>query len=379
MGLDDLPVGQIDGKEIIVDGYRGLVYVSPSKPVRKEYRRLEREEAELSAELKGLQDQPSVTLDGINVPLYVNTGLIADSLSAQSSGAQGIGLYRTEFPFLVRERFPTEEEQRRTYRKILKSFAPKPVTMRTLDVGGDKLLPYFPIVEDNPFLGWRGLRITLDHPEIFLVQLRAMLRANAGLGNMNVLFPMVSTVTEVDEAMRLLRRAHHELLDADETISMPKVGVLIEVPSAVYQVEKLAQRVDYLSIGTNDLTQYLLAVDRNNARVANLYDALQPSVLYAIMQVVRGARKYNKPVHVCGEMAGDPVSVILLIGMGIDSLSMSIASIPKVKWVIRSFSQERARELLTQALELDDAYSIRQLLNSSLDEVGLGGLVRAGK
>jgi signal transduction protein with GAF and PtsI domain len=197
-----------------------------------------------------------------------------------------VGLFRTEIPFLIRERFPTEEEQRLIYREQLEAFAPRPVTMRTLDIGGDKALPYFPIEEENPFLGWRGIRVTLDHPEIYLAQVRAMLKANSGLGNLRVMLPMISNVSEFDEARALLVRAYSEVLEEGWAVRMPQVGVMIEVPAAVYQAGVLARRADFLSVGTNDLTQYLLAVDRNNARVANLYHAFHPAVLHALMDVV---------------------------------------------------------------------------------------------
>lgn len=379
MGVDDLPVSRMDGRSIIVDGYAGRVYIDPSHAIREEYKHLLREEAELSKELRELRDQPAITPDNIGIPLYVNSGLLADVSPSRKSGAEGIGLYRTEFPFMVRDRFPGEDEQFHIYRQVLKSFSPAPVTLRTLDVGGDKALPYFPITEDNPFLGWRGIRISLDHPEIFMVQLRAMLRASAGLSNMNILFPMISSIAEVDDALRLLRRAHHELIDSGVSISMPRIGVMIEVPSAVYQVRELARRVNFISVGTNDLTQYLLAVDRNNARVAGLYDSLHPSVLRAMQQIVEGAKAEKTPVSVCGEMAGDPAAVILLLGMGIDNLSMSAANLPRVKWVIRTFTRRKARLLLKEALTLEYAHSIRSFLNAALEDAGLGGLVRAGR
>ncbi len=379
MGVEDLPVGRVDGRPVIVDGYTGRVYVNPPRQVRDEFRHLLREEAELSRELHELRELPAITPDNVGIPLYVNSGLLADISPSRRSGAEGIGLYRTEFPFMIRDRFPGEDEQCQIYRQVLKSFAPAPVTLRTLDVGGDKALPYFPIEEDNPFLGWRGIRISLDHPEIFMVQLRALLRASIGLGNMNLLLPMVNSVSEVDDALRLLRRAHHELVDSGVDIGMPRVGVMIEVPSAVYQVRELARRVDFLSIGTNDLTQYLLAVDRNNARVANLYDGLHPAVLRALQQVVDGAKAEKTPVSVCGEMAGDPAAAILLLGMGIDNLSMSAANLPRVKWVIRTFTRRRARLLLKEALTFEYAHLVRNFLNAALEDAGLGGLVRAGR
>lgn len=379
MGVDDLPVGRVDGRKIIVDGYTGRIYVDPHRDVQDEFRHLLREEEELSRELHELRDLPAITPDNIGIPLYVNSGLLADVTPSRRIGAEGVGLYRTEFPFMVRDRFPGEEEQFKIYHQVLKSFYPAPVTLRTLDVGGDKALPYFPIEEDNPFLGWRGIRISLDHPEIFLVQLRAMLRASAGLDNLNLLFPMINSISEVDDALKLLHRAHHELLDYDVSINMPRVGVMIEVPSAVYQVREIARRVDFLSVGTNDLTQYLLAVDRNNAQVANLYDSLHPAVIRALQQIVDGAQVENTTVSICGEMAGDPAAAILLLGMGIDNLSMSAANLPRVKWVIRSFTRQHASALLNEALTFEHAYSVRQYLNEALEEAGLGGLVRAGR
>jgi phosphotransferase system, enzyme I, PtsP len=375
----DLPVTRVDGLSMVVDGYRGRVYISPTKAVLAEFNRLAKEEQELSADLASLQDLPSETPDGMHVPLHINSGLLADLIPKDTNGAEGIGLYRTEFPFMIRDRFPGEEEQFQIYRQILQSFDSGPVTLRTLDVGGDKALPYFPIKEDNPFLGWRGIRITLDHPEIFLVQLRAMLRASEGIDRMQLLLPMINSVHEVDDSLAILKRAYDELVEEGHQLKMPKVGVMIEVPSAVYQVREIARRVEFLSVGTNDLTQYLLAVDRNNPRVAESYDALHPAVLRALMQVIEGSHAENVPVSVCGEMAGDPASAILLMGMRVDSLSMSVANLPRIKWVVRNFTSGRAKRLLSEALSYETADAIRANLNAVLEEAGLGGLVRAGR
>ena len=379
MGVANLAVGRLEGQTMITDGYQGDVYVNPSLLVHEEFMRLQVEESRLTEGLKQIAGQPSQTPDGVSVPLYLNIGLVfSDIESSVHGGGDGVGLYRTEIPFLMRNQFPGEEEQLRLYRKVLEAFAPRPVTLRTLDVGGDKMLSYFPVKEDNPFLGWRGIRITLDHPEIFLAQLRAMLRASVGLDNMNILLPMISTVTELDQAMLFINQALGELIEEGEAVHRPPVGIMIEVPSAVYLVKALARRVDFFSIGTNDLTQYLLAVDRNNARVASLYQSMHPAVLRAVKQVVDDAHELGKPVSVCGEMAGDPIAALALLGLGVDSLSMSASSLPRVKWVIRSFSSSEARDLISQAWEMDDPHTIRSLYNSVLVQGGLGGLVRAG-
>ncbi len=378
MGVKDTPVSRLDGKTIIADGYRGDVYVNPTSLVRQEYALLQSQETELTELLREVAGRPSVTPDGVEVPLYLNIGLVSGAGTEVHSEGDGVGLYRTEVPFLMQARFPSEEEQARIYRSALEAFAPRPVNLRTLDVGGDKMLPYFPVYEDNPFLGWRGIRISLDHPEIFLVQVRAMLRASLGLNNLHIMLPMVSSVSELDIALTLISQAHGELLEDGMPVMRPGIGIMIEVPSAVYQIEAMARRVDFFSIGTNDLTQYLLAVDRNNSRVAGLYQCLHPAVLRAIQQVVEQAGRHGKPVSVCGEMAGDPAAALALLGLRVNSLSMSISNLPRVKWVIRSFAQSEAVDLLAQALELEEPRAIRAMYNNVLELGGLGGLVRAG-
>jgi phosphotransferase system, enzyme I, PtsP len=379
MGVNNLPVGKLDNKELIIDGYYGQVYCMPSNAVREEFERLAKEEKELDHELEALRDLQAETLDGYNLSMYINTGLISDVSHALGVGAEGVGLYRTEVPFMVRDRFPSEDEQKIIYRQLLQAFSPRPVLMRTLDIGGDKELPYFPVQESNPFLGWRGIRVTLDHPEIFLVQIRAMLRASQGLDNLHIMLPMVSSIAEVEEAQRLITQAYSELIEEGQSIKMPSVGVMVEVPSAVYQARELAKRVDFLSVGSNDLIQYLLAVDRNNVRVANLYDGLHPAVLRALIQVVEGGHHEGKGVSICGEMAGDPVTVVLLLAMGFDTLSMSASRLPRMKWVIRKFTMTRAMRLLEEVLAMDDPIEIRCHLELALEEAGLGGLIRAGK
>ena len=378
MGASDLPYTQIEHASLIVDGYSGYVHYNPTPEVSEHFRALLEEDQALSQGLEALRDLPSETRDGHRMPLWVNTGLMADVARSLDRGAEGVGLYRTEIPFLLRERFPSEEEQRIIYREQLLAFAPLPVTMRTLDIGGDKALPYFPIDEENPFLGWRGIRVTLDHPEIFLVQVRAMLKASSGLDNLRIMLPMISNVQEVDEALVLVRRAYDELVEDGWDISLPPIGVMVEVPAAVYQARQLARRVDFLSVGSNDLTQYLLAVDRNNTRVADLYHAYHPAVLGSLLNVVDAAHAEGKPVGICGELAGDPGAVLLLTAMGYDMLSMNDNSLLRVKAVVRASTMSDLKKLLTTAMAADTADEVRALLRSALAESGMEKLLPPG-
>ncbi|WP_236234196.1 phosphoenolpyruvate--protein phosphotransferase [Pseudomonas tohonis] len=375
MGVVDLPYSKVDGIELIVDGYHGEVFTNPSAELRKQYSEVVEEERQLVKGLDALRSLPCETLDGHRMPLWVNTGLLADVTRAQERGAEGVGLYRTEVPFMINERFPSEKEQLAIYREQLAAFHPLPVTMRTLDIGGDKALSYFPIKESNPFLGWRGIRVTLDHPEIFLVQVRAMLKASEGLNNLRILLPMISGVQELEESLHLIHRAWGEVRDEGVDIPMPPVGVMIEIPAAVYQTRELARQVDFLSVGSNDLTQYLLAVDRNNPRVADLYDYLHPAVLQALVKVVNDAHTEGKPVSICGEMAGDPAAAVLLLAMGFDSLSMNATNLPKVKWLLRQVSLSKARELLDQLMSIDNPQVIHSSLHLALRNLGLGRVI----
>ena len=375
MGVVDLPYSKIDGIQLIVDGYHGEVFTNPSEVLRKQYADVVEEERQLAQGLDALRALPCETLDGHRMPLWVNTGLLADVKRAQERGAEGVGLYRTEVPFMINERFPSEKEQLATYREQLQAFHPLPVTMRTLDIGGDKALSYFPIKEDNPFLGWRGIRVTLDHPEIFLVQTRAMLKASEGLNNLRILLPMISGIQELEEALHLIHRAWGEVRDEGTDVPLPPIGVMIEIPAAVYQTRELARQVDFLSVGSNDLTQYLLAVDRNNPRVADLYDFLHPAVLQALRIVVAGAHAEGKPVSICGEMAGDPACAVLLMAMGFDGLSMNATNLPKVKWLLRQLSLGKAQELLSQVMSIDNPQVIHSTLQLALRNLGLGRMI----
>ncbi|WP_338484696.1 phosphoenolpyruvate--protein phosphotransferase [Pseudomonas trivialis] len=378
MGLVELPYSKVDGIDMIVDGHRGEVFTNPSELLRKQYAEVVEEEKQLALGLDSLRELPCVTLDGHRVPLLVNTGLLADVARAQQRGAEGVGLYRTEVPFMINQRFPSEKEQLAIYREQLQAFHPLPVTMRSLDIGGDKSLSYFPIKEDNPFLGWRGIRVTLDHPEIFLVQTRAMLKASEGLNNLRILLPMISGTHELEEALHLIHRAWGEVRDEGSDVPMPPIGVMIEIPAAVYQAKELARQVDFLSVGSNDLTQYLLAVDRNNPRVVDLYDYLHPAVLQALQHVVRDAHAEGKPVSICGEMAGDPAAAVLLMAMGFDSLSMNATNLPKVKWMLRQVELGMAKELLAELMTIDNPQVIHSSLQLALKNLGLTRMINPG-
>jgi phosphotransferase system enzyme I (PtsP) len=378
-GVSNLPLGRLNGREVVVDGYSARICIQPTPALRQEYRSLAQQEIELSQDLQDLRDLPAETPDGHQIELHANSGLFADLAGARNRGAQGIGLYRSELHFFLRDSFPGEDEQTATYSQILRTMAPYPVVLRTLDVGGDKPLPYFPIEEQNPFMGWRGIRLSLDQPDIFKTQLRAMLRAGTAYPNLSILFPMITCVTELTEALELLRQAHGELAEDGLAATFPRVGIMVEVPSAVSQIDTLARLVDFVSIGSNDLAQYLLAVDRGNDRVAKLYDCLHPAVMHTIRQVIERVHLAERPIGVCGEMAGDPAGALLLMAMGVDSLSMSLGNLLKVKWIIRTIAYGYARELLAEVLAMDNTQPVRKRLNRVLEEHGLGGLVRAGR
>ncbi len=372
MGVVDLPATQIHGTRMILDGYSGRVYANATDHLCQFYADIVNQEKQFSKSLENIRDLPSMTIDGFKMPLMVNTGLPSDVEPSLNSGAEGIGLYRTEVPFMIRDFFPSESEQRESYRQQLAPFSPRTVTMRSLDIGGDKALPYFPIEEENPSLGWRGVRVTLDHPEIFLVQLRAMMMASEGLDNLRILLPMVTSIQEVDESMALVNQAFQELQEEGFQLKKPPVGIMVEVPAAAYQARALAKRVDFLAVGSNDLTQYLLAVDRNNTRVAGMYSAYHPAVLQALHAIVTEAHKENVQVSICGELAGEPGGALLLMAMGYDVLSMSATSLPRVKSVIRSVTLAQANELLDDVLMLNDPEQIKQHIQEKMQAWGVG-------
>ncbi|MHC6647839.1 phosphoenolpyruvate--protein phosphotransferase [Alteromonas sp. HB246098] len=382
MGCQNVTPALLEDKEILLDGYSGEVIVSPERNIKTEFIQLIDEESAIAEKIDAEADKPCESVDGCRMSLYINAGLSAEvELNAEQIGA-GVGLYRTEIPFMLRERFPSEQEQVKLYRQVLEAVPSLPITMRTLDVGGDKPLPYFPINEENPFLGWRGIRLTLDHPEIFLVQVRAMLRASVGLSNLQIMLPMISTVSEVQESKRLINQAFYEISDeiaeSGQTLNKPKLGIMLEVPSVLYQLPQLAKHVDFFSVGSNDLTQYLLAVDRNNTRVAGLYNSYHPAVLGALYDVVQKANQNQVPVTICGEIAGEPAGALLLMGMGYRRLSMNGFNLRKINWLIRKVTLDECKQLLSLALTSVSQDEVFVHLNQYLETKGLGGLIRAG-
>ena len=380
VGVTELPITTLDDIEMIVDAYQGRVFVNPPRRLRQRYKEVQKEEEQIAKDLKQYETKDAVTPDGISIPLFVNTGLMIDVVRGVQRGAKGVGLYRSEIPFMLRERFPGEEEQRAIYRQQLSHFANKPVIMRTLDIGADKDLPYFSIEEENSALGWRGLRFTLDHPEIFSAQIRAMLKASIGLNNLHILLPMVTSVSEVEEVLYLLERDWLAVQEEEQVkITKPKIGIMVEVPSVLLQIGEFAELVDFFSVGSNDLTQYLLAVDRNNPHVANVYSHFHPSVLRALNRLVEDCHIYQKPVSVCGEMAGDPLSAILLMAMGFNTLSMSSSNILRVRKAICHVPMSDAKQLLDDVLHMNNPLVIKSWLEHYFKTHGLADMVKSNR
>jgi phosphotransferase system enzyme I (PtsP) len=361
-----------EGDSVLVDGNSGVVFVNPSTEVVREYDRLDREYRAFNRELEPLRALPAETTDGRRVNLFANMGLISDLVFVHRHGADGIGLYRTEFPFLTYRDFPDEEEQVQLYARVVRGMEGKPVTIRTLDIGADKYPAYLNLArEENPFLGWRSIRISLAMPELFKTQIRAILRVGT-LGRVRLLLPMISGLEEIRQARELIEQAKEELRrqGQDFDASVP-VGMMVEVPSAVALASHLIREVDFFSIGTNDLIQYLLAVDRNNSRVATLYEPLHPAVLRAIHDTVQAARGAGKWVGMCGEMASDPLCTIMLLGLGLDDLSMGPFFIPVVKRIIRSVPYAAVRTLARDVLGLSTVKEVKGYLFDGMRSLGI--------
>jgi phosphotransferase system, enzyme I, PtsP len=372
VGIEGLLSHVSEGDEVIVDGNAGVVYRQPGPAVVSEYERMEGDYRAFNEKLETLHDLPAITTDGRRVALLANVGLLGDVLLATRHGAEGVGLYRTEFPFISFREFPTEQQQLDIYRKVIGGMAGRPVTTRTLDIGADKYPAYLHVPqEQNPFLGWRSIRVSLEMPEFFNVQLRAIFQA-ALEGPTRLLLPMISSIDEFEQVREMIAATKREL-DREGTPyakDLP-LGVMIEVPSAVHIAPQLIEECDFLSIGTNDLIQYLLAVDRNNLKVAPLYQPLHPAVLAAIAQCVAAARAAEKPISMCGEMAADPMCTLVLLGLGLDELSMEPFFIPVIKQLIRSVSYETAKDLAQHALRQRRMGDVKSAVFDTMRSLGV--------
>jgi len=377
VGIEHLMESVVEGDHLVLDGNSGVVYVNPPADVEKDYQGMTRRYEAFKRELMEDGNAPAATRDGHRVMMLANIALLADVHLAMRYGAEGVGLLRSEFSFLTYEDFPDENQQLALYNRMLEAVGGrKPVTIRTLDIGADKYPPYMRVPrEENPFLGWRSIRISLEMSGLFKVQLRAILRAAARY-NVRILFPMISSLEELRRAKELLAESQAELykegLEHNPNI---EVGIMVEVPSAVWLAPRLAREVDFFSIGTNDLIQYLLAADRNNPKVAHLYEAFHPAVISAIAEVVNVARAADKEVGICGEMASDPLATLLLVGMGLDELSLSPLFIPVVRKLIREVDFQTTRLIARECLQMASVQEIKGYLVERYRDLGLINLV----
>lgn len=356
-----------NGDEIVIDGNAGFVHLRPDNNLERFYRSKLRRQQRRRRDLVHRRMLPPETVDGHTVDLLANIDLATELQIAQDNGARGVGMYRTEYLFLG-HRLPTEEEQFEAYSTIVKAVTPAPVTIRTIDLGGDKLSHVMDVKpEDNPFLGWRGIRVCLDETALFKAQLKALLRAGS-LGEVQILLPMVSDLSQVTQVRELVREVQNELSKTShEFCESCKIGIMVEVPAVVMMIDEFASTCDFLSLGTNDLTQYALAVDRGTSRVAGLYDPFHPGVLRMIKAVVEAGKRNSIPVSICGEMAGDPLATQMLIGLGLSQLSLSPGLIPEVKEVIRSTKKHSASLLADRCLNMKSGIEVRDYL---AEEVG---------
>jgi phosphoenolpyruvate-protein phosphotransferase len=367
VGAGDAVTHLSHGSQAALDGGQGLLVTEPTPDVVSEYER--RREAELAIQRKAVSEshKSAVTQDGHQVEIVANIGNVAGAGKAVELGAEGVGLLRTEFLYLERSSIPDEQEQYEVYKSILDVFGDLPVVMRTLDVGGDKELPYLDIErENNPFLGVRGLRLCLSHLDLFKPQLRAALRAGAG-HRLRLMFPMVAVADEVRQARRVLEECRQELAREGQPMAEDlQVGIMVEIPSAALMADSLAQEVDFFSIGTNDLTQYTLAADRTNAELAHLSSAFSPAVLQLIQMVIRAAHRYGKWVGLCGELAGEPLAIPILLGLDLDEFSMNPISIPPAKALIRSLTIPACQQLAQKALSLPTAEEVQAYVREQI-------------
>ncbi|MGE3174281.1 MAG: phosphoenolpyruvate--protein phosphotransferase [Planctomycetota bacterium] len=367
VGVEDVLGKASSGTTVVLDGDTGVVIIDPSAEELAQYQQRLREQRGVESRVLEVRFQPPVTQDGTHVDLYANVEGVRDLESLETEAIAGIGLFRTEFAFMERTQFPTEDEQVAMYRRAMAGSRGKTVTFRTLDVGGDKPLGYFRTPEErNPVLGWRGLRICLDWPDILYTQMRAILRASAG-GHARILLPMVTTRSEVERCRQVLDQLVQDLRKTGEPHD-PHIefGIMVEVPVMVQVLPSVLPLVDFVSVGTNDLVQYLLAVDRDNPRVAKMYDPFHPGVLRVLEQIARATAAAGKAASICGEIAGDHHFTPLLLGLGFRELSMAPVFLPRVKLTLRTFTMDECRALAEQALELETTRAVRQLVQTEV-------------
>lgn len=369
VGTSDVTKQVQNGDYLILDAVNNKVYLNPTADVIEQLKAVNAQYITEKNDLAKLKDLPAITLDGHQVEVVANIGTVRDIAGAERNGAEGVGLYRTEFLFMDRDSLPTEEEQFQAYKAVAEAMGSQAVIVRTMDIGGDKDLPYMNLPkEENPFLGWRAIRIAMDRKEILHAQLRAILRASA-FGKLRIMFPMIISVEEVRELKAELELLKSQLREEnkafDETI---EVGVMVETPAAAVIARHLAKEVDFFSIGTNDLTQYTLAVDRGNELISHLYNPMSPSVLGLIKQVIDASHAEGKWTGMCGELAGDERATLLLLGMGLDEFSMSAISIPRIKKIIRNTNFEDVKVLAEQALAQPTAKELMDLVTTFIEE-----------
>ena len=359
VGLKDATIEFGTGDDVLLDGFNGLLIRHPSDQTLFEYGQLVRKQLTLEDQLKETRDLPATTQDGVRLVLSANIEGPDDTAQVVESGSEGVGLFRTEFLFIKRHVLPGEDEQYEAYRRVAEALKPNPVIIRTLDLGGDKFLSNLEVPHEmNPFLGWRAIRFCLHEKEIFRKQLRAILRASVE-PNVKMMYPMISGVEELNQANALVEECKAELRAEGEPFNESlEIGVMIEIPSAALSADALAKRAKFFSIGTNDLIQYSLAVDRLNEKIAHLYEPSHPAILRLIKMTVDAAHKHGIWVGVCGEMAGDPVMTPLLVGLGVDELSASPVMVPRIKYLIRSMKASEAKQLAELALECESGSQI---------------------
>ncbi|WP_336842870.1 phosphoenolpyruvate-protein phosphotransferase PtsI [Serratia nevei] len=369
VGTSDVTKQVKNDDYLILDAVNNKIYVNPTADVIDQLKAAQNQYITEKNDLAKLKDLPAITLDGHQVEVCANIGTVRDVAGAERNGAEGVGLYRTEFLFMDRDSLPTEDEQFQAYKAVAEAMGSQAVIVRTMDIGGDKDLPYMNLPkEENPFLGWRAIRIAMDRREILHAQLRAILRASA-FGKLRIMFPMIISVEEVrdlkGEIETLKAQLREEGKAFDESI---EVGVMVETPAAAVIAHHLAKEVDFFSIGTNDLTQYTLAVDRGNELISHLYNPMSPSVLSLIKQVIDASHAEDKWTGMCGELAGDERATLLLLGMGLDEFSMSAISIPRIKKIIRNTNFEDVKALAAQALAQPTAQDLMNCVNKFIEE-----------